>query len=456
MDTSPQISIQDSRPADRLARNSSWGQTDLRDGDSGHPELTDDGNAIRFVNAYWDAVRYCHTWKKWLLFEGKRWKLDEGEAVVGMARDVARTIRGEAASTTDRTAKRNLSKWTRSSQSSGRIAAMLRLARSDLSIKPDDLDSDIWLLNCENGTVDLRTGELREHRREDYITKLCPDEFDPSAEAPRFERFLNEVFDDDQDTIGFVRRYAGLSASGSTKDRAFVILWGAGKNGKTTLLELLRTVLGDYAKDTPVETVMQKAYEGVGNDVATLKGSRFVTASESEKGKKLAVAKIKKLIGSDTVSARFLYRELFEFRPEMKLWIGTNHKPAIEETADGIWDRVHLVPFRVRFEGDGVDEDLGEKLQAEAAGVLAWIVRGCLEWQRDGLNPPSGVLSATERYREESDPLGKQGNEQYRMAEKANPAALIKSEEDPVRPWTQISIRDVGSVRIDIRWGGIE
>jgi putative DNA primase/helicase len=456
MDTSPRISIQDSRPADRLARDPARGQTDFREEVSGYPELTDDGNAIRFVNAYWDAARYCHTWKKWLLFDGKRWKLDEGEAVVSMARDVARTIRGEAAGTTDRTAKRNLSKWTRSSQSSGRIAAMLRLARSDLSIKPDDLDSDIWLLNCENGTVDLRTGELREHRREDYITKLCPDEFDPSAEAPRFEWFLNEVFDGDQDTIGFVRRYAGLSASGSTKDRAFVILWGAGKNGKTTLLELLRTVLGDYAKDTPVETVMQKAYEGVGNDVATLKGSRFVTASESEKGKKLAVAKIKKLIGSDTVSARFLYRELFEFRPEMKLWIGTNHKPAIEETADGIWDRVHLVPFRVRFEGDGVDEDLGEKLQAEAAGVLAWIVRGCLEWQRDGLNPPSGVLSATERYREESDPLGKQGNEQYRMAEKANPAALIKSEEDPVRPWTQISIRDVGSVRIDIRWGGIE
>jgi len=505
--------------------------------------LTDDGNAIRFANAYGDMARYCYPWKKWLIFDGKRWKLDENATVVRMARDVARSIRIEAAAgTTDGTTRREVSKWARTSQNSGRIAAMLRFARSDLSIEPAALDYDIWLLNCQNGTVDLRARELREHRRDDYITKLCPVEFDPKAEAPRFERFLYEVFDGDEGTICFVRRFAGSSASGSTKDRAFVVLCGAGKNGKTTLLELLRTALGDYAKDTPVATVMQKDYEGVGNDVAVLKGSRFVTASESEKGRKLAVAKIKKLVGSDTVSARFLYGEFFEFRPEMKLWIATNHKPIIEETADGIWDRVHLVPFGVRFEGDRVDEDLGEKLRAEAAGVLAWIVRGCLEWQRDGLNPPPNVLSATEQYREESDSLrmffedccvldskaeasaselrqayarwakavgekamktkafeteleehsfesfrytsgpmrgrrgwrgiglsddthlpdgggsagegpDKSGNEQYRMAEKANPAALITPEEDFVRPGTQKSIRDGCSIRIDIRLG---
>ena len=368
--------------------------------------MTDDGNAVRFVNAYGHAAHYCYAWKKWLIFDGKRWKVDEEDMVVLMARDVAQSIRREAAGITDGTARRDISKWAKTSQNSGRIAAMLRFARSDLSIKSEALDSDIWLLNCENGTLDLRTGELREHRREDYVTKLCPKAYDRSAIAHRFERFLNEVFDGDQGTIGFVRRYAGSSASGSTKDRAFVILWGAGKNGKTTFLELLRAVLGDYAKDTPITTVMQKDYEGVGNDVAALKGSRFVTASESEKGKKLAVAKIKKLVGSDTVSARFLYGEFFEFKPEMKLWIATNHKPVIEETADGIWDRVHLVPFRVRFDGDKADEDLGAKLGAEAAGVLAWIVRGCLEWQREGLNPPPAVLAATEQYREESDPLG--------------------------------------------------
>jgi putative DNA primase/helicase len=545
MDTSHRMSVQDSRSADRLAKNLGWGRTDFGEGDSVHPELTDDGNAIRFVKAYGDMVRYCHTWKKWLIFDGKRWKSDEGGEIDRMARKVARSIRREAADPTDRTAKRDISKWARRSQSSGRITAMLRLARSDLSIKPAALDSDIWLLNCENGTVDLRTGKHREHRPEDYITKLCPDEFDPSAEAPRFERFLNELFDGDQGTIGFVRRYAGSCASGSTKDRAFAILWGAGKNGKTTLLELLRTVLGDYAKDTPVETVMQKDYEGVGNDVAKLKGSRLVTGSESEKGKKLAVAKVKKLVGSDTVSARFLYGEFFEFKPQMKLWIATNHKPVIEETADGIWDRVHLVPFRVRFEGDKAEEDLGEKLRTEAAGVLAWIVRGCLEWQRDGLNPPPAVLSATERYREESDPLGmffedccvlapqadasvselrqayvrwakgvgeeamntkalrtelgdrgfegfwytsgpmkgrrgwrgiglrydnhpagdrgstddspdKPGNERYQMADKTNPAAMITPEEDLVKPGSQISIRSYGSVRIDIRRGGVK
>jgi len=372
---------------------------------SGQLKLTDDGNAFRFVNAYGDVARYCLRWKKWLIFDGKRWKPDEGENLVRMARDVARSIDREAADTTDTAAKRDISNWARRSQSAGRISAMLRFARSDLVIEPDALDSDIWLLNCQNGTIDLRTRELREHRREDYITKLCPYPYDPDAEAPTFERFLNEIFDGTQEIIGFLRRYAGSSASGSIKDRAFIILWGAGKNGKTTLLELLRTALGDYAKDTPIATFMQKDYEGVGNDVAALKGSRFVTASESEKGKKLAVAKIKKLVGSDTVSARFLYREFFEFKPQMKLWIATNHKPVIEETADAIWDRVHLVPFRVRFDGDKADEDLGEKLRTEAAGVLAWIVRGCLEWQRDGLNPPPKVLAATKQYKDESNPL---------------------------------------------------
>src|SRR5215212_8998300 len=171
MDTSPRISIQDSQPADRLAKYLKSGRTDFRNGGLGHLELTDDGNAVRFVNAYGHAARYCYAWKKWLIFDGKRWKVDEEDMVVRMARDVVRSIRREAAGITDGTARRAISKWARTSQNSGRIAAILRFARSDLSIKADALDSDVLLLNCENGTLDLRTGELREHRWEDFITK---------------------------------------------------------------------------------------------------------------------------------------------------------------------------------------------------------------------------------------------------------------------------------------------
>jgi P4 family phage/plasmid primase-like protien len=326
---------------------------------------------------------------------------------VRMAIMVARDIHREAADAGSKAEQARIAKWAIASQSEIRIEAMLKLARAYLRVEPDELDSDIWLFNCENGTIDLRTGKRREHRREDYITKLCPIEFDPDAQAPRFERFMSEIFADRDPLVRFTQRYAGSALSGETKDRAFVILHGAGKNGKTTLLEVLRHVLGDYAKDTPIETFMQKTYEGVGNDVAMLRGARFVTASESDKGRKLAVAKVKSLIVAQTVTARFLFQEPFSFKPELKLFIATNHKPVIEETTEAIWDRVNLLPFDVRFEGKDADADLQEKLIAEAPGILAWLVRGCLEWRRSGLNPPPEVRAATAEYRTEMDPVGR-------------------------------------------------
>jgi P4 family phage/plasmid primase-like protien len=380
-------------------------------------ELTDTGNAFRFRDRFGDRVGYCYPFKSWLVWDGRRWVRDPGGVAVRMAIEVARSIHHEAPSAGGKSEQAKVSRWAVSSQSETRISAMLKLARSYLRIAPEDLDSDPLLFNCQNGTIDLRTGELREHRREDYLTKISPEEFDPDAQAERFERFLSEIFDGRESLVGFLRRYAGSSASGLTKDRAFVILHGVGKNGKTTLLELLRGVMGDYARDTPIESIMQSKYEGVGNDVAALRGARFVTASESDKGKKLAVAKIKKLVGSDTVKARFLFQEFFEFKPELKLWIATNHKPVIEETTEAIWDRVHLLPFDVRFEGDDEDDKLLDKLQAESAGVLAWIVQGCLEWQRDGLNPPEEVQTATDEYRSEMDPVRRFLDEQCDIVE---------------------------------------
>jgi P4 family phage/plasmid primase-like protien len=381
-------------------------------------ELTDVGNAFRFRDRYRGRVRYCYPFKRFLIFDGKRWVLDPGGIAEQMAIKVALDIHHEAARTESKSEQAKISRWAITSQSETRIAAMLKLARSFLRIEPEEFDDDPLLFNCANGTIDLRTGKVRDHRREDYLTKISPISFDPDAQAGRFERFLSEIFDGRQTLIDFTRRYAGSSASGLTKDRAFVILHGAGKNGKTTLLELLRGVLGDYAKDTPIESIMQNHYEGVGNDVAALRGARFVTASESDKGKKLAVAKIKKLVGSDKVTARFLFQEFFEFKPELKLWIATNHKPVIEETTEAIWDRVNLLPFDVRFEGDDEDDKLLDKLQAESPGVLAWIIRGCLEWQRDGLNPPEEVQTATKEYRKEMDPVGRFLEEECERNEK--------------------------------------
>jgi putative DNA primase/helicase len=267
---------------------------------------------------------------------------------------------------------------------------------------PGELDADPWLLNVENGTIDLGTGELRKHKRENMITKLAPVTYDPEASARRFERFLRKVLVDDE-MVGFVRRFAGYSLTGSTRERVFAILWGSGKNGKSTLIELLRDALGDYARNTDVETILRKRYSGVNNDVAALKGARFVSAAEVEQGRALAESKVKNLTGSDTVTARFLFAEPFDFRPEFKLWLSTNNKPMVYGQDDAIWDRIRLIPFTQRFEGEKADPKLPDALRAELAGVLAWLVRGCLEWQREGLGEPEGVKKATEGYRAEMD-----------------------------------------------------
>jgi len=254
--------------------------------------------------------------------------------------------------------------------------------------------------------VFLGFSEVRgEHSREDLITKLAPVEYDPVAEAPRFERFIVEVFEGDEDLIAFVQRFAGYSLTGSAQERAFAILHGSGKNGKTTLVELLRDVLGDYARNTDTETVLRKRHTGIGNKVAALKGARFVSAAEVEKGRALAESKVKNLTGTDTVTARFLFAEPFDFRPEFKLWLSTNNKPVIYGTDDAIWDRIRLIPFDQRFTGAKADRGLPRKLRDELPSVLACMVRGCMDGQLDGLGESEKVLEATEGYRTEMDAL---------------------------------------------------
>jgi len=369
--------------------------------------LTDWGNAQRFVRDHGHNVHYCHPWGKWLVWDGKRWRVDDSGEVVRLMKDSVRRIYVEAAAEDDDKARKALADHAKRSESKTRITDALYLARTEpgVPVSPGELDADVWAFNTLSGTLDLQTGEIREHRREDLITKVALVEYDPEAEAPRFMRFINEVFEGDEDRIAFVQRFAGYSLTGSTEERAFAILHGSGKNGKTTLVELLRDVLGDYARNTDTETVLRKRHTGIGNDVAALKGARFVSAAEVEKGRALAESKIKNLTGTDTVTARFLFAEPFDFRPEFKLWLSTNNKPVIHGTDDAIWDRIRLIPFDQRFTGAKADRSLPRKLREELPGVLAWMVRGCMDWQRDGLGESDKILEATQGYRTEMDAL---------------------------------------------------
>jgi putative DNA primase/helicase len=369
-----------------------------------HYMRTDLGNSERFVDAHRDRVLWCPARKSSLCWDGKRYAWDERGEAVKLAHATARSIFHEAADTEDEDEQKAIAKWALASQNESRINAMLSQARPYLAVGMEELDRDPWLINCQNGTLDLRTGKLKDHDPADRITKIVPMDYDPDAPAPRFKRFLKEALVDDA-VIKFVKRYSGYTLTGITRERLLAILYGFGKNGKTTLVELLHEVLGDYARNTDVETLLIKKYQGVGNDVAALKGARFVSAAEVEKGRRLAESKVKQLTGRDTVTARFLFGENFDFKPEFKLWLSTNNKPVIQGTDDAIWDRIRLIPFTQRFDGHKADPKLPDKLRHEIAGVFAWMVEGCLEWQEHGLQEPKTVTEATKQYREEMDTL---------------------------------------------------
>jgi putative DNA primase/helicase len=339
-------------------------------GSSASFNLTDLGNSERFIAEHGEDVLYCYAWSRWLVWSGARWERDDGGKVHRLAKATVRNIYREAAAAEDEKERKALAAHAKSSEAEARIRAMLELAKSEVPVFSEQLDARPWFLNVQNGTIDLRRGALRPHHREDLITKLAPVEYRQDAEAPRFLRYLAEVFAGDEQLIAFVRRFAGYSLTGSTEERVFAILHGTGKNGKTTLVELLRDVLGDYAANTSAETILSQRNEGINNDVAALKGARFVSAAEVEQDRRLAESKVKNLTGTDTVTARFLYSEPFEFRPEFKLWLSTNNKPVIRGTDDAIWDRIRLIPFEQRFAGGRGDPKLPGKLREERA--RAW------------------------------------------------------------------------------------
>ena len=369
---------------------------------------TDLGNAGRLVAWHGPKLHHCYTWHKWLVWGDGGWKADDTGGVTRMAMDTARRIYLEAYRTPDPEKSKEAAKHAMRSQGAYSIKAMLELAKAmpGIAVTPEDLDRDPWKFNTLNGTLGLRTGILGPHRKEDLITKLAPVHYDPDAECPLWLAFLARIMDGDQDLIGFLQRATGYSLTGDTSEQCFFLLWGTGANGKTTFLQAVSAMMGDYALHTPTNTLLIKRGDGIPNDVARLHGARLVTAIEADQGRRLAEALVKQLTGGDKLAARFLHAEWFEFVPNFKLWLGTNHKPEIRGTDWAIWRRIRLVPFNVTIPEVEWDRQLGTKLLAELDGILAWAVRGCLDWQRDGLRPPAAVINATNAYREESDPLG--------------------------------------------------
>jgi putative DNA primase/helicase len=371
--------------------------------------LTDVGNAERFAAQHGHNTVWCGPHKSFYVYDGRRWRRDEKLAVVQKAQDTVRSIYAVAAGVSDEKLRTAMVDHARRSESHQRIEALLKQARSMLAITPEEFDRNPWLLNVENGTLDLRTAKLQQHDPGDWITKLAPVSYDPTAKCPIWKSFLKRVLKEDEETIRFLQRAVGYAFSGDVSERILFVFHGEGANGKTTLLETIRALLGDYAGQILIEALMQKKYTDGGQatpDIADLRALRFVTSSETAEGLRLNEGKIKYLTGMGTVKARYLHANLFEFAPTFKFFLDCNYRPVIREEAEAIWDRIREIPFQVRIPEEERDKQLLDKLKTELPGILAWVVRGCLVWQREGLGMPSAVKRATEAYREEMDPVG--------------------------------------------------
>lgn len=369
---------------------------------------TDTGNAELFTELYKDRLRYDHKRDRWLVWTGHWWADDTDGQVQRLAKSAAR-YRGEQAlkMTTESEGHEKQLKWAANTESRRSLEAMLKLAQSEHPIADsgDQWDLDPMLLGVGNGVIDLRRGTLRAGVQTDRITLHTEIPFDPNAQCPRWEKFLAEIFSGDKDLIQFIQRAVGYCLTGETREQVMFPCYGTGANGKSTFLDVLHHVFGDYGYTLPFASFELKARNGINNDMAALVGRRFVTASETNEFERLNEARIKALTGCDPISARLLYREYFQFTPIAKYWLASNHKPEVADDSEAFWRRIRLIPFERQFGEKERDPDLSEKLKAEATGILDWAVRGCLEWRRVGLGKPQSVLEATSQYREESDIL---------------------------------------------------
>jgi putative DNA primase/helicase len=369
------------------------------------------GNAERLVDQHGDCIRFLPDFNAWMYWDNGTWALDHLGRVNQLAKSVVRGIYAEVTPGVNAETRAAIVKHARQSEKKNALDHMIDLASKEpnMSIHSAFLDGNPWLFGVRNGVVDLKTGLLRPVIPNDYITKQGNVAYDPEASCPLWEKFLLEIMGYNQALVDFLQRAVGYTLTGLTREQVVFVLHGAGANGKSTFLEIIETLLGDYCKSVASETLMAqrgRTSSGPNEDIARLKGARLTATSETEEGQVLAEALVKRMTGEDTLVARFPYaRHSFEFKALFKIWMVVNHKPIIKGDDHAIWRRILLIPFLQIFEGQAQDKSLKQKLMEELPGILNWAIQGCLRWQESGLCPPAEVTDATREYRDEMDLL---------------------------------------------------
>ncbi|AEP08625.1 phage/plasmid primase, P4 family [Micavibrio aeruginosavorus] len=384
-----------------------WIDEKVKPQDTSYP-LTDQGNGYRFRDRYEGHVICAFPGEHFYIWDKTRYKRDETDMIITLAKETALSLTSEiqAAIAEGKNAS-GLRKHMRNLQSRGGLNNMVWASKSELRIHQNDLDRDVMLLNVQNGTIDLKTGNLLPHNPAHLITKMAPVTFDPQAECPEFMKFLHSTFDGKADMIAYIQRVFGYCLTGLTVEHCFFIMEGRGRNGKSTLLTILAELMGDYHRKSEAKSFLTQRNEGVRNDIAGLKGVRVVTASEIAEGIRMNEPLIKEMTGGDIIAARFLYQEYFEFRPQCKIIMAVNVKPEIIGTDVGIWERIRLIPFEVTIPEHKRDKNLMGKLQNEKSGILNWALEGLKQWHAGGLQEPPTIKAALEKYRGDMDVVGR-------------------------------------------------
>lgn len=376
-------------------------------------DFSDTGNARRFVDTYKDLIRYNFDNKTWVVWNGKTWLKDQTQKVKNLADKMIKEMQKEYfeifQSDKDK-AEAMLKNIKHLSSSSGKEAMLKEaLHLSEVATTNKDYDKDIYLLNCNNGVVNLRTGELMPHDRKLMLSKNTNiDVYMSEDDEPiTWINTLRGIFQEDEGVIEFVKRAIGYTLTGDTKEQCFFQCHGNGANGKSVFLNTLNSIMGDYALNAQVESILTRGNSNSGNaspDIARMNGARFVRTNEPNEGARFNEGLVKQLTGgNDKITARFLYGVDFEFQPVFKLWIACNYKIGVRGTDKGIWRRMRLIPFEAEFEGKNDDKNLENKIKEELPKILRWAIKGCLEWQKEGLPLPKKIEDATKEYRDEMD-----------------------------------------------------
>jgi putative DNA primase/helicase len=367
----------------------------------------DTGNAARFGDLYGLDIRFLHENNYWLVWDGKVWRPDAQDSIKLRADRTIEIVKHEKFAAPDIYRRADLEKNAKKISSSAGKEAMLKETRHLYPIANADMDINPFLFNLANGTYDLEAQQLLPHARENYITYISDVAYDANAPEPvRWKQFLSEIMCGDEDMVRFLQKAVGYSMSGSTKEQCFFILYGFGANGKSTFIDAVTSVMGNYVTTSRSETLMSKnnaSGSSATPDIAQLRGRRMTITSETKEADKLSEALIKEMTGGEKMICRELFGKLFTFKPEFKIWLVTNHRPVIKGVDEGIWRRIMLIPFTATFTEGKRDKDLPAKLEAERAGILNWALEGYSMWKAEGLRPPEAVAEATKEYRDDMD-----------------------------------------------------